>query len=291
MELLAHLPEVKHRLLNKIPADDYERERIATIELEMLPYAVAAAQHSCLQVVRAQLRVVDEVFRNEGTLLGVFVMSPTQQRELSFAIDTFLESARRAQNALVPYLSRAFEVSLPSSLSDVANSMEKGKVTLPASISDILIGYWHTHGKRLKDFRDVSQHHSIVASDARVFVSDDGHRGLRLLLPSNPELKTTSKLVFGEPPVHAVPYVRNQLLNFFATAYCLTRLILDLVPGDRRQVLTVFIREPLKLGTPVEGHRLFTEEQTQQAIISSIEQVSAKYESRIRPSAIGGAGV
>jgi hypothetical protein len=289
MELLAHLPEVKHRLLHKIQAEDHERERIATIELEMLPYSIAAAHHSCIQVVRAQLRVVEQVFRNDENLRAVFVMSPTQQRELSFAIDAFLESARRAQNSLVPYLSRAFEVSLPSSLSDAVNSLGKGKVSLPASIADLLLGYWHKHGKRLKEFRDVSQHHSIVASDARVLVSDDGHRGLRLLLPSNPELKTTSKLVFGEPPIHAVPYVREQFLKLLATAYCLTHLILDLVPGDRGQVVTALIREPLILGTPVEGHRLFTEEQTQQAITSTIKRVRAKYEAHIRPSALAGA--
>lgn len=283
MQLLAHLPEVKHRILRKLAVDDNERVRVAVIELEMLPYTLSAARYACIQVLRSQLLMVEGFFREQPDFRGVFVLSSEQQSELSFAVDSFLESARRTQNALIPYLSRAFEVSLPSSLSDLAASITKGKVSLPPSVADLLMAYWHKHGKRLKDFRDVSQHHSLVSLDARVFLADDGRRCLRLLLPSNPELKTTSKLVYGDPPLHAIPYVRDQFFKLLSICYCLTRLILDLVPGERGQVSTPLLREPIFLGVPVQGHRLFSVEETENAISSLLERVSAQYELHIRP--------
>lgn len=275
MALFPHLPEVTFRLMSKIPIEHGDRRRTAIIELEMLPYAMAATYHSCLQVVRTQLRVVESVFREHGSVQGVVLLSPVHQNELSFALDTFLESARRAQNALTPFLRRAFDGSLPSSLSDVVKRSEEGRVVLPASISQLLLAYWYANGKRLKDYRDTSQHHSIVASDARVFMSDDGEPGLRCLLPSNPESKASSKLVYGEPVVHAVPYVREQLMKIVEVTYRLTRAILDLVPGASRQSVSALSREPLVLGAPIQGHRLFTEENTQQTVASLLNRLNA----------------
>jgi hypothetical protein len=286
MNLIPHIANVQHRILQRIPPEAYDRYQVTTLELEMLPYSLAAAHHFALQVVGTQVRVVNALPDEhlKGTLFHG--LDADHQREISFAIDSFLEAARRAQNALIPYLSRAFSIGLASSLSDVVASLQKNKVHLHPVIHDLIVGYWETYGRRLKDYRDVSQHHSLVASDARVFLDSHGQRGLRLLLPSNPEKKSTGQLIYGSPAVHAVPYVKEQLIKLLALSFWITRSILDLVPGATGQVVSVLLREPVILGqgARIEGHRLASLEDMGAYVQAGIDHAHAKYESELAPA-------
>jgi hypothetical protein len=87
--------------------------------------------------------------------------------------------------------------------------LNKGRYALPDELVKILFDYWSRHGKTLKEYRDIAQHHALVTSHTTLFRGDDGRIGLHALLPSNPGVKCTGELVWGMPPVHAQRFLRE----------------------------------------------------------------------------------
>ncbi|HVF60185.1 MAG TPA: hypothetical protein VNJ70_10285 [Thermoanaerobaculia bacterium] len=194
-------------------------------------------------------------------------------------IDTFLEAARRTQNALVPYISRGLSIGLKSSLGDVMKDVAQGKVVLHPVLDDLLRGYWGSYGSRLKDYRDLSQHHALVSSDARIYTDENGKPGLYLLLPSNPEAKNPAKLEFGNPSVFAFMYIREQFHKLLSTTYWVTRALFDLIPGESKQFVGHIFRDPVVLGPGVQrvAHRLFAEEELDKEISDRVARCDEKY--------------
>jgi hypothetical protein len=208
-------------------------------------------------------------------------------------MDSFLETARRCQNALVPYLSKSLGISLKQSLSDVIKDIQNGKVDLGAVINDLLCGYWETYGKKLKSYRDRSQHFANVVSDARVFWSDEGKVSLYLLLPNNPEVNDPSKWEYENPHTHAYLYAKNQLHKLIVTVYCITRFLGDKVlkrpTSDTTKQFTlrpVQLRAPITLGEGArnEGIRLLTEHDMKYEFTTTLQKCHQMYEAHIGPS-------
>jgi hypothetical protein len=53
------------------------------------------------------------------------------------------------------------------------------------------------------------EHHTLVASEAFRSRSDAGTVVLHMLLANNPEVKSPPKLIYGNPPQHALPYMER----------------------------------------------------------------------------------
>ncbi len=208
-QLLPYLRTLQDRYLKPLENDE-ERFRSAYFDLELLPYSMGATWYALSEFARLQREVIAEI-GSERPKDAVFYGLPVAQRDiLSFMFDNFLDSARRSQNAVIHYLSRGLKISLPGSMNVLVRRLKDETKPFPPGPRSRLLNYWDMFGKRLKDYRDLSQHHALVTSDARLIRSDEGRIGVYLMLPSNPEVKSAGKLKFGDPEVHAFPYAKRE---------------------------------------------------------------------------------
>jgi hypothetical protein len=245
--LLPHLNVLQEHFLKPLTDND-ERFCSTYFDLELLPYAMGATRYALSEFARLQREIVAEFSAERLEGLAFFGLSPDQRDLLSYMLDNFLDSARRAQDAVIHYLSRGLKVSLPSSMHALVQKLRNGSIVLPERPQQEILKYWDAHGQRLKDYRDLSQHHALVASDARIIRSDDGRVGVYLLLPSNPEVKNTGRLIFGSPNIHAFPYAKRQFKVLLVFSDWLTKGLLP-KPEQRRQLLlTTIFRDPPKVG-------------------------------------------
>lgn len=247
-QLIPHLAILQSQFLSPLEEGPDERFRSAYFDLELLPYSLGAACHSLYELARMHR---DRVAHNTAPTIretAVVVLTPHERDQLSFMADTFLDAVRRSQDAAIHYLSRSFSLSLPSSMSDLVKKLRKGQLPVPAVLRQEILKYWDTHGQRLKDYRDLSQHHTLVTSDARLPRSSDGRVGIYLLLPSNPEVKSAGKLTFGNPEIHVLLYVRREFKVLVAFLTWLTRELITPPPAQRRQTRLTVFRDPLSFG-------------------------------------------
>lgn len=269
-----------HRLQdNLIPEMEEEEYRSTVFHLEMLPYSLMATQnafHNCISTHKDILEEMEARGLDDNTTLH---LSPVERERLGFPIDSFLEAARRTQNALRPYLSKTLKLSVSKSMSALVKNIETGKTDLGEVLNDIVSGYWRTHGKRLKEFRDLSQHYTVVSSDARLFRSDEGKLILYFLLPNNPEVTKPAKLIYDNPPVHAYLYVREQFIKLVGVIYSVINILAQKFPerinpdGTRTFTLRpVMARQPIVrgVGAKLEGHRLLEHEEMKKDIQRSL---------------------
>jgi hypothetical protein len=90
------------------------------------------------------------------------------------------------------------------------------------------------------------------------------------VLPSNPEVASPARLVFGNPPVQAFPYVANQFLYLVSHIHWITAAMARGVSG--RMALIVF-RDGVTLG--LTGHVVPTEE-TISAKVAELREALSK---------------
>jgi hypothetical protein len=157
---------------------------------------------------------------------------------LGHRLDFFLESACRTQNAIIPYLRRFFpEIQFNKSFRDVVKKLNNGLISLPKEFSDSILEYWNVSGVRLRDYRDLCQHYSIVSTAAKVVVPETGEPALLFCLPNNPEVDSPAKLLYDDPQVHVQGYVLKEFFNLLEFCYSTLERMLDpqtdaaLVPG------------------------------------------------------------
>jgi hypothetical protein len=234
----------------------------------MLPYSLSAAQEALFSFAALHRAVTSGPF--QGTIGPQVVISvhPAIRDRMSYCVDLFLDAARRAQNAFLPYLSSAYAISLPQSMSRVVKQLETREISLP-EVSDALLGYWARNGRRLKDYRDLGQHHALVASDARVVFSEALEPRVYLVLPNNPEVKSNRRLRFSNPTIHAFSF----LLDEFAALACLTARVTTVLAtklgASDHPMMRISFREPLTLGagTVQEGFTSLSDEQIELEIL------------------------
>ena len=203
---------------------DAEERRRLQLHLEHLPYTLRAAQTAIEQLV---LTANDVLAKHRPQQQGdVYMITAFYRDRLNFFVDTFLDAARRIQNAVIPYISRRYSLSLPNSLNHVMKRLASGSLGLPEPIEISLHSYWHRNGKQLKAYRDLAQHHALVASDARVFLGPGGRAVLYMALPNNPEVKNASKLSY-DPLVHAYEYVEAEFMALIRTCHHLVLQMID----------------------------------------------------------------
>ena len=253
-QLLPHLQALRTQLLEPLQ-DDHERHRSTYFDLELLPYSLGACWHALTESARIQGELIADFTPEDLAGLAFHVIKPEKRDALSFMVDAFFDAARRAQNAVIHYLSRGLRQSLPSSMNKLVKRLEGGHLQLPEGPKEEILKYWEKHGRPLKAYRDLGQHHALVTSDARVMASKDGLVGLYLLLPSNPEEKAAGRLKFGDPEIHALLYMKTEFKVLVAFLDWLTKGLID--PSRPRSVSLLQVpRDTIRLGRGVEHRAL-----------------------------------
>jgi hypothetical protein len=188
-----------------------------------VPFSLGGMTHAFFEFVRAQRDMIERSPPSEGTTL---VLSPDQSAPLAYALDAFLDHARRVSDAVLFLVSARHRISLPSSMPDVVARLRARSSLLPNERA-LILAYWEQYGLRVKEYRDLAQHHALLTSDCRVFRSVNGEPSVYLAIPNNPSVKSVSKLSFENPTVHAFLFMRRVLYDTIEFVNRLSILLLD----------------------------------------------------------------
>jgi len=118
-----------------------------------------------------------------------------------------LGALRIMQDTVLPTFAagRDVGVSVPLSLHSAIGRLHK--IALPAQLKNCVHVYWSSHGKRLREYRDLDQHYSSVVRHS--FLMLDEPRRLAVLLPDNPEARSEKDFKFDRA-VNALDFVRDE---------------------------------------------------------------------------------
>lgn len=94
---------------------------------------------------------------------------------------------RLAQNDVLPALGKALKLKceIAVSMNDACKKLEY--YGLPSEIVERTLDYWNNHGKKLKGYRDIDQHHYSLVDHA--YMQTKPERRLVVLLPDDPAKK------------------------------------------------------------------------------------------------------
>jgi len=238
--LIPHLNVLQNLYLSRLDKSERDAYEVLYFNLEFLPYTLGAAWYALAELGRLQCELSAEVSDEAFTNAHVIGLSSDARDRMAFEVDAFLEAARRSQNAVLFYLSHGLKKSFSGSLYKFVKKLEQHETFgLPEKLRANILKYWEDHGRRLRDYRNRSQHTAYITSDARLFRDPEGRRAIHFVLPSNPEEESPARLRFGDPPIHAFTY----LLNEFYALVCITHWITaGLVPSGltARMAVRVF---------------------------------------------------
>jgi hypothetical protein len=208
--------------LTSLPdAPDEFRKRKANFE--QLPFSLGGMSYSFFEFVRIQADLAARWTPEAG---ATRVLSSDEADPLAYLLDAFLDHARRVANGTIPYLSARYRLSLPSSMRKLAERLESDLTLLPNERS-ILQVYWVKHGLKVRDYRDLAQHHALLASDCRVLRGANGEPAIYLAIPNNPEIKNASMLSYENPTVHAFLFMRRVFYDTITFVHQLSTRLLD----------------------------------------------------------------
>ncbi|HME69355.1 MAG TPA: hypothetical protein VKM54_05745, partial [Myxococcota bacterium] len=181
----------------------------------------------------------------------ILIHTSEERDPLAWAVDAYFTAARRAQNAVIPYLSIGLKKSIPSSLAKVAGKIAKGETVTDPELDQLVVEYWQASGSRVKDYRNLAEHHAIISSDVRIVPSVTGEPLLVLFLPNNPESKNARDLRFSDPMVHAVPFVIATFVDLLAFVSRVCDAMIAKLGGTTRRwrVMSWNFRGGLSIGT------------------------------------------
>jgi hypothetical protein len=233
-------------LLDQLDAQDALRK--ALLQLEFLPYALGATCFAVLELARTQSAAVAAIAAHEAPNSETALSEP-ERSQLCYQLDGFLDAARRTQNALIPYLRHATDrgATLPKSMPDLVKSLGAGRVVLPPALTSLIVDYWNSHGRTLKAYRDLAQHHAIVASEPRVRVSNEGTAGIYFSLPNNPATKSPSALSYEDPQIHVQVFVIEHFFRLLQFCHQIANALID--PNDNRFLIPMTgMRSMIRIG-------------------------------------------
>jgi hypothetical protein len=154
--------------------------------------------------------------RTEATQV---VLASNETLFIRNAIDSYFDIACRAQDSVLAYVSATYRTSLPSSLSDCARKLAQNKVMLSPDIGHALSAYWADTGELLRQYRDLAQHHAVVASEATLIKTPSGSIEIALVLPGNPDIKSPKDWKYGSQGKLAYPFCERSYLDLFSFIY------------------------------------------------------------------------
>jgi len=278
----AHLAEAQTGTY-PISGEDVRRQRVLHLQLEQFSYNLRGAYHAVLSLEAHTREMLDAVpkptVEELSSRILIRQLPEEQTLQASWAVDRLLDSLRKGQNSLTPYLSHIFKRSLPSSFSVLAKRCANHTAQLPAEIERQIVDYWAESGNRVKEYRDFAQHYAVVASDARVGFLPDGSSGLFLVMVSNPNQKSLRHMVFNAPYVPALGYCRDAFLIFYSFSYSLFYLLLRYVGHPTTLIAMFGLKDPLVPGF-VDGYTVMPTSSVDEELWSIRERLKPHLEER-----------
>jgi hypothetical protein len=256
ISLISHLHLLKSRI-NIVARQENKSAQAVDIAIEQLPYSVAEASMGLLSVASSISDAISDLKKHTSPSpdrIWVHQMSQDQRNHIAFAIDAYLDAARRAQNSISPYISKILRISLAKSLPDIVKSLENGKTVFPDRIANLVTSYWARSGKLLKHYRDLAQHHAVVSSDGRITIAPDGQYYVYLVLPNNPEQKNPELLQYVDPRIDAFPYIQQSYIELYSFLFELTHVLLSYTTEPRIEMYSIVFRGPVRFASGVEGY-------------------------------------
>jgi hypothetical protein len=237
---------------------DEGKKRAIMMELEQLPYYLRGACAALYQLESARIDAgkAFALIRQRFPETPMYMLTGDQCHELSFSVDFCLACIRRVPDSLICHLKRLpINLDLPLSFHDLIKGLEakRKKYRLDQTIQDLVMAYWHSVARRVKDYRDLANHYTIVSSECLLFVSGDGSVGLRMLLPDNPNEKSPTKLTY-DPGIQAMSYLRTSLIETIRFVNATLSRLLQITPQnstDAPQMIAPIFRGrggPIQLG-------------------------------------------
>lgn len=276
---LPHLPRLIAQLEEKAEASGRRQQVVQ--QLEHLPYAIRGME-TALEEFMLNANHILAAYAVQSTS-DVALVRPFHRDRLNVLIDLFLDTARRSQNAILPYLRQRYGVNTPNSINDFMKKVTAHE-QLPQRASELILSYWQSHGRKLKDYRDLAQHHAIVASDARIYLAPFGRRVLYLTLPNNPDVKSAAKLAYASPVIHASIYLETEFIAFIRFCHALVLEMLDMSVTPKIGISFRF-RDPLSMadGAPRHGAIIPTVPELESrftAVLTELNEVVEQHERR-----------
>jgi hypothetical protein len=226
--------------------------------------------HAFTSFVRTAHSIAVELGEDIPLFPECFFLSDSDRDLLAYSIDAFMNAGARAQNAIIPYVQSVVRTSLPDSFRRVATqlSMYHGL----ERFAPLIESYWQTNGQRLRDYRVLMEHHTLVASEAFLARSDAGTVVLHMLLPTNPDVESPAKLIYGNPPEHALLFMEQAFTALVRFAESITRSLLP--SSSRPQAYLIVANRIAPITTPKVYHP-----------IPSIEELSARVKQSVQTEA------
>ncbi len=275
---IPHLAILQSRIRQSY--EEQPTSQAVELAIEQLPYALDAAASALVQIAEAEGAAAESVTKRATEKVGrlcIYQLENFEYRPIAFAVDTYLDSARRAQNAMSPYLSKVLRVSIPESLSNLVARLRNSRISLPQRVHDLVESYWFQSGERLKLYRDLSQHHAVVSSDGRVALLPDGRRAVYQILPNNPWEKDLAKLCYLDPRIDALPYAIQSYCELYAFVFELTHVLLSYTTDPGFMSFTFPFKGPLRMGSTVDGNTLVPPK----VIVTTIKSLQADLTKRL----------
>lgn len=220
-------------------------------QLERLPYCLGGAFWTLIEtaeLISAALANHEPDFAHDE--VTQVVVEAVDVFRIRHHIDSYLEVSCRAQDALVGVLSVALSKSLPSSLSGCMRELRKRALPLPRELTEVLSQYWAQSGSALRKYRDLAQHHAIVASEATFVRSADGNIGLALSLPGNPSVKKPHEWRYGDHGEPAYSFCERAFNDMHECIYRSLYLVAQRLKRPQLFTQMITARAPIGPGTP-----------------------------------------
>ena len=126
-------------------------------------------------------------------------------------ISPILNSVRIMQNITAKLLKYELnEITLPDNMRKLIDN-EIHNEKLPNNIKKLVNEYWDNSGKKVKQYRDIIQHHYLLVRKTYLQISPEIK--IIILLPDNPDKKAYKDALFNEK-INAIDYVRSAFYEF-----------------------------------------------------------------------------
>jgi hypothetical protein len=225
----------------------------------MLSYYLRGAYKTIHQMEEARQEVARSFVENADPTQNVRLhLGGTQTDAMSFSLDFFLFSLRRLADSMIAWLCLCPPPprSLPQSLNDLVTKIKNGKhYDLDPVIQQSLVAYWDDIGRKIKGYRDQSNHFAIISGHCVVFKTSDGRIAISMALPDDPEEKSAFKMTY-DPGVAVMGFMVEALVKSVRVVNELIERMIDLMaPNDANargvEVFEIFASRggPLKLGS------------------------------------------
>jgi len=262
--------------IRQMPVRDESKKSLIERYIEQLPYNLSAAAYALVRLFEGQVKIFRACnqYGNKKGALYIRQLNDLEWHEMVFEFDGFLEASHRTQNAIWVYISKILSVSTVSSLSKTIKKIEAGHLVLPEEIKTLILLYWVKSGKLLKEYRDLSQHFAVVASDGRFIVMPNGEQYLYLVLPNNPSTKNASALNYENPRIDALPYAVETYKSLYRFICEFIHLLLSYTDKPPMELFALAFKGPVcKLLSP-QG----TQCVNLIDVVGQIDEIRKKYE-------------